>query len=106
MTMPTNTSFECPVFRGPPGPIVLQRALPYSAKGRNGEACSNSVGSADGLDVDARRAYELTEWVRLLCDCGNCVGNRLCSDCPALCRPSRGNTPGRRTAWRSKRYAV
>jgi hypothetical protein len=34
-------------------------------------------------DVDADRAYDLVEKVRLLCDCGNCVANRFCTLCSA-----------------------
>jgi sulfatase maturation enzyme AslB (radical SAM superfamily) len=45
--------------------------------------------AANDFDVDVRKAHELTELVRLLCDCGNCVANRLCSHCPALVSESR-----------------
>jgi hypothetical protein len=39
------------------------------------------IGDAAG-DVDVTKAIALTERVRLLCDCGNCIANRLCSHCP------------------------
>jgi hypothetical protein len=45
-------------------------------------------------DIDADRAYRLSEIVRLHCDCANCVASRTCTLCPAEAKASK-ELPGR-----------
>ena len=45
------------------------------------------VGNVEN-DVNPDEAYRLAEILRLHCDCGNCILNRLCAFCPAQLRES------------------
>jgi sulfatase maturation enzyme AslB (radical SAM superfamily) len=42
-------------------------------------------------DVDAHKAYDLAEMLRLFCDCANCIANSFCGLCPAQVTVSKDN---------------
>ncbi len=50
-------------------------------KGETGKL--HEIGDAQN-GVDCRRALRLSDMMRLLADCGNCVSKRICSSCPAM----------------------